>query len=1030
MRRHHVSLISSCALLLGLASQAHAASGTSDVLLPGGTKALAKVLGIEPAPEPSRAVALFARLLHALPEGADAQSDARVARLREHSLVIAKFQAALDAVQPAGKGVSLSMAAAGKAERKRLQDFLDLIGVKLRERKKQFSVEQRRDRDAAVRVQMLADVGIDLGPLARRLNEGETVRIEVPSDRVPVPFTAAFWSQHVFQAPIDARDLVASILGNRRAALLAHGLLALDDRTLDYLASHAESIERLDGGRASAFAAFAHTLVIRDGQVVTPGGTDLLALWEDAVGESVTSPDRFLHELFGRDGGRLAYLYAVTAQLDADRRAFALGAWIKDARLRRERFRALVDATHTSVAEWDIEKRPFAKLPSDVGMVLSSVRVRAGGAPVEPSALKFWSRAFDGSGFPDQPARDLRNLDEDGVVDAAWFVEQVSSANTTARGVRLEQLRFGQRAFDGATEATLGDAFVAIRAVISFPALMHLLERAGVRSPSVFAAAARRASAITDLNPNAAHAALSGFQGGLALVDRLARSAAIDREQTERLVTALAAIDVEHEGQFGQGLGVWLQTSIGAVLQSQGSVKEASLIDAAAGAEPNGTTTLRWEGRNYRVEIAAADAKHYHRIRDGQKGPTLDTALALQRVSESLLEPSLTLTGVRTAVDTLKTLAPRFAPVKLTVQERPLGLDDPPDQQRRILRVSQDLAKISKPQDLKKAPDEAKPLRQVLDQVLPQSLLTLSYVWAMSDAEIQGNDGGLVALRHDFGFGESGDAPRRTMWAEPKPDLVPGHPWRVRGSLLGLEIPFGSQSLRRLSPDESPVPTLNGNDILTITRGISLLSPRRMSDSAQAAVADAVERGRARVNALTSAPSEFEAVVRDAGLDGWRARQVLWSLENSPESVPSAFGMRDLVRLGQLPADIDLSPWGMPANAVGGCLCLDLDVRFTWWNASGRTQLGLLPSVLPDLNLRVAAALHELHVPAVLGRAVLSYVAQSYVDRVRTTDSDEWLGFARTATQWPREEIEDAIAALAADGPLTPETSTATRERR
>ena len=75
-------------------------------------------------------------------------------------------------------------------------------------------------------------------------------------------------------------------------------------------------------------------------------------------------------------------------------------------------------------------------------------------------------------------------------------------------------------------------------------------------------------------------------------------------------------------------------------------------------------------------------------------------------------------------------------------------------------------------------------------------------------------------------------------------------------------------------------------------------------------------------------------------------------------------------------------------------------------------------------------ALHELHVPAVLGRAVLSYIAQSYIDRVRTTDYDEWLGFARAATLWPRDEIEDAIAALTTDGPQTSQTAAAPRVPR
>lgn len=1025
--RGRLPLILACCLLLAPGRSTGAAPVVDDVPLPGGTQALARVLGIEPAPDRARAVAEFARLLHSFPEGTDARSDERVARLREHTAVVARFQTALDTVQPAGKGVALSLAASSKNDRKRLQDFLDLIGLKLRERKKQFSVEQRRDREAAARVAMLADVGIDLDSLATRLNAGETVRLTVEGDRVPVPFSAAFWSQHIFQASVASRDLVATILGDRRASLLARGLLSLDDATLEYLSQHPDAVARLDGGRAAAFAAFGHALVIHDGRVVTPGGTDLLALWEEVTGESVARPDRFLHELFGRSDGRLAYLYAVISQLDPDRRAFALGSWIKDAKLRRERFKALVDATINALSAWEIDKHPFARLPNDPGMLLAMVRVRAGGAPVEPAALKFWSRAFDGSDFPEQPTRELRNLGEDGVVDAAWLVEQVSSVDTPLRGAKLDQLRFGQRTFDGATEATLGDAFIAVRAVLRFPALMHLLERAGVRTPAVFAAAARRASAITELGGASAHSALSGFQGGLALVDRLARSGVVDREQTEHLVTQLAAID-EHDGHLGQGLGIWLQTSIGGALQTPGTLGESALLDAAAGVGHTPTTTLRWEERTYRVDPAAADARHYHRIRSAQKGVSLDAALTLHRIVQTLSEPGIGLPGIRSAADALKALAPQLAPLKLTQQERPPGLDGERDAQRSVTRVSQDLAKISKPQDAKKAIDEARRLREVLDEVLPETLLTLSYVWAMGDADLAGADGGTIALRHNFGFAETGDGPRQTMWAEPKPDVGPGHPWRARGSLLGLEVAFGSQSLRRLSPDESPVPTMNGNDVVMVTRGVTLRDARHMTDAAQAALADAAERGRGRVKALTPS-SDLDSIVRDAVLDGWRARALRWNLANAPEAVMPLFGMKELLRLGDLASNISLDGWGMPSTSIGGCLCVEFDLRSTWWNAMGRTQLGLLPSELPDLNLRVAETLQQLHVPAILGRSILAFVAQSYIDRARVSDDDEWLGFARIATAWSRDDIEDAVAALTVDGPLIADTAPAREVR-
>ena len=83
-------------------------------------------------------------------------------------------------------------------------------------------------------------------------------------------------------------------------------------------------------------------------------------------------------------------------------------------------------------------------------------------------------------------------------------------------------------------------------------------------------------------------------------------------------------------------------------------------------------------------------------------------------------------------------------------------------------------------------------------------------------------------------------------------------------------------------------------------------------------------------------------------------------------------------------------------------------------------QLGVLAGTVPDLHLRVAATLNELHLPAVLGKAVLASVVQAYIDRVHPSDDDDWFGLVRTAGAFPRESIEDAIAALTSDGPLVP----------
>ena len=49
------------------------------------------------------------------------------------------------------------------------------------------------------------------------------------SDTVPLPLDPGIWRETILQQPVPDRQLVAAILDDRRAALLYHGLAALDD---------------------------------------------------------------------------------------------------------------------------------------------------------------------------------------------------------------------------------------------------------------------------------------------------------------------------------------------------------------------------------------------------------------------------------------------------------------------------------------------------------------------------------------------------------------------------------------------------------------------------------------------------------------------------------------------------------------------------------------------------------------------------------------------------------------------------------
>jgi hypothetical protein len=78
--------------------------------------------------------------------------------------------------------------------------------------------------------------------------------------------------------------------------------------------------------------------------------------------------------------------------------------------------------------------------------------------------------------------------------------------------------------------------------------------------------------------------------------------------------------------------------------------------------------------------------------------------------------------------------------------------------------------------------------------------------------------------------------------------------------------------------------------------------------------------------------------------------------------------------------------------------------------------------------LHVAAALHELDLPAGLAKSVLGTAMQQFVDTVEPNDGNDWLALVRGAVTITRERFEDFVAAAAAvGGPLVPVSAAGAR---
>jgi hypothetical protein len=353
------------------------------------------------------------------------------------------------------------------------------------------------------------------------------------------------------------------------------------------------------------------------------------------------------------------------------------------------------------------------------------------------------------------------------------------------------------------------------------------------------------------------------------------------------------------------------------------------------------------------------------------------------------------------------------------------GLSDPHVIVDRAIR---ELTRIKNPRDARRAAEVAVELLEAADIVVAEVLSSMAYALAIGDPEGSTLLGGDVARRHDFGVGSRIPGVRESEpWTIPEQQLDPGVPWHVTGSLIGLDVGLASLALRRLAGDAlMGPPMLGSNDRETFARSVALLNPYTIRDSERDRIWVAIQGGRQRV-ALARSDADLEALADAVRMDGWRRRALHWTAANEPERKLELLSLNELYVLGG--GDIsEVQAWGSAMTSSWGCLCTRMPPTNAWRFVTGRPQVGVLASSVPDVMLHVAAGLHELDLPAGLARSVLSTAMQQFVDTVRPNDGNDWLALVRGAQTISRERLEDFVAAAAAvGGPLLPLTAASAR---
>jgi hypothetical protein len=277
-----------------------------------------------------------------------------------------------------------------------------------------------------------------------------------------------------------------------------------------------------------------------------------------------------------------------------------------------------------------------------------------------------------------------------------------------------------------------------------------------------------------------------------------------------------------------------------------------------------------------------------------------------------------------------------------------------------------------------------------------------------------------MSARHDWGLENMFRRQReRLPWTMPRPVAGARMPWRVQGSLLGLDIALALFAPQRVDEPPALPPTLKGNERHVFLVSAATFDSRMIRDADLDAIGVAVAKGRARIERAAVARQDLDAMADEIGLDGARRRALAWINDRQSHRLAEWLSLTELFLLGggQSAGLVPLSQW---TNSLSGCLCRDVVAPRLVPALVGRSQTGVLAAGIPDLQLRVALAVRELGLPASMTGTLLMFAVQEFVDHVQPTDANDWLTLVLSAQRLSRERIEDYVAAAAAREPFAP----------
>jgi hypothetical protein len=448
------------------------------------------------------------------------------------------------------------------------------------------------------------------------------------------------------------------------------------------------------------------------------------------------------------------------------------------------------------------------------------------------------------------------------------------------------------------------------------------------------------------------------------------------------------------------------------------------LVRAVSGrGMPDGAgRVVSWEEERYHVDLGAATAVRLQQVRSRQNANSMDEVLELVDVAASLRQATAAPGAARTDAGRLRDVRLRLKRDRSSL----FGHAVP------SLKASLDAAEalVASARNSQERRDAARRVLGDADLLLADVLASFAYAMAIGDPDASDLLNGDPALHHWF---DAKTGPAAGPWRLPVEVQTVDRSWTVQGSLLALYTVYPRSWLRRLSV-QSPGrgPRSEPRDVRGFGETAAAFNAYDLTDAGRDAIVQAIRRGRTLVAELVQTPERLWAKAGEAGVSEWRCRAALWTAagDRTPRAAPSDgqpqiasfFSLAELLWLGDpgLP-QAALDAWGVASRPVDGRLSVRMPQRHAWEDLQGPRGVGLMPTQVADVHLRVAEALFDLDLPAVLAPEIAARATWDVLTAADMTHRDDWFALIRAAQSIPPDEVLDYVSALTAIGPLVPD---------